>query len=83
MEIVPSNSERDLAHKQAVADVQWTLRELVANILRITRGAGKPYDLETHAADFLMASQRLAETDRFYSAEHIYTEALSWRKERD
>jgi hypothetical protein len=40
--IVSENSEADIARHSALARVEWRLRELAANLLRIIRGAGKP-----------------------------------------
>jgi hypothetical protein len=45
MRIVSENSETDLARQRALDQVDWKIRELTANLLRITRGAGKPYEI--------------------------------------
>jgi hypothetical protein len=61
MRTVSENSEADLTRKRASAQVAWTIRELTANLLRITRGAGKPYEVMQQMAD-------LAEAIRGYRA---------------
>lgn len=42
MKVVSGNSETDIARSRALNDVEWALRNLAANILRVVRGAGKP-----------------------------------------
>ena len=37
--------ERQRARDRAKDDFSWAIREVAANILRIIRGAGKPYEL--------------------------------------
>lgn len=55
MKVVATNSAADLAREHAMLDVQSALAELAANLLRVIRGAGKPYMLPRNAADFLKA----------------------------
>jgi hypothetical protein len=55
MRTVSENSEADLTRKRASAQVAWTIRELTANLLRITRGAGKPYEVMRQMADLAEA----------------------------
>jgi hypothetical protein len=43
MRIVSENSEADFARNTAMAKVDWALRDLTANLMRVTRGAGRPY----------------------------------------
>jgi hypothetical protein len=61
MRIVSENSETDLARQRALDQVDWKIRELTANLLRITRGAGKPYEIMTQMIE-------LAEAIRGYHA---------------
>jgi hypothetical protein len=49
MRIVSENSEADLARRRAMAPVDWALRDLTANLMRITRGAGRPYEIGRQA----------------------------------
>lgn len=57
MRIVSDQSDKDVAAHRAEAQAYHALRTLAANLMRITRGAGKPYDLERHAAAFLDAAE--------------------------
>src|SRR4051812_17515873 len=43
----PGKEERDLERnrERAMAEFSWAIRDAAANMLRIIRGAGKPYEL--------------------------------------
>jgi hypothetical protein len=43
--LVAENSEAEIARKEGLASVRAALRELTANLLRIMRGAGRPYNV--------------------------------------
>ena len=49
MRTVSENSEADLARKAAMAKVGWALRDLTANLIRVTRGAGRPWEIGRQA----------------------------------
>jgi hypothetical protein len=56
MRIVSEKSEAQIARHQAeiardraMNKASWALRELTANLLRVTRGAGKPYEIGRQA----------------------------------
>ena len=49
IEVVSENSEEDLARRQAMDKVRWALRDLAANLMVITRGAGKPWEIGRQA----------------------------------
>lgn len=55
MRIVSENSDADLARERAIRQVDWALRDLTANLMRVTRGAGKPYEIGRQAQDFITA----------------------------
>ena len=55
MYIVTENSEADLVRRQAMDQVASRLRELTANLLRVTRGAGKPYEIGGQAQELVNA----------------------------
>jgi hypothetical protein len=55
MRIVNENPDADLARERATRQVDWTLRDLTANLMRVTRGAGKPYEIGRQAQDFIAA----------------------------
>lgn len=56
MRIVSDQSDKDVAARRAEAQAFHALRTLAANLMRVARGAGKPYELEMHAAAFLDAA---------------------------
>lgn len=43
--LASSNSERDTARHEAAEAIEWPLRELAANFMRVIRGAGKPHEI--------------------------------------
>jgi hypothetical protein len=45
MRVVSENSEQDLAKRSAAEQLEYGLRELAANMMRVVRGAGKPYEI--------------------------------------
>ncbi len=45
MKLVSENSEAEFARTRYEAEIRWALRNLTANLIRITRGAGKPYEI--------------------------------------
>jgi hypothetical protein len=55
VKLVSENSDAEIAENDALAAVEWALRDLAANILRVVRGAGKPYDLGRQAVEFANA----------------------------
>lgn len=57
MELRIDNSERDLRTNEATYHVKHALIELTANLLRVTRGAGKPYEILSQARELLAASK--------------------------
>jgi hypothetical protein len=57
MRIVSEKSEADVAHHHALERVERRLRELAANLLRIIRGAGKPYEMILQMVELVEAIQ--------------------------
>lgn len=76
MRVVSENSEADLAKRVALEDVRWALRELVANGMRVTRGAGKPYLLIGQADGFLQAVERYREVTSLHPSDYELARAL-------
>ena len=61
------------AEERARGMVNWRLRDLTANLIRVARGAGKPYDLEEQAARFVEACDEYREqVGRGVSSEDIH-----------
>ena len=55
MKVVAENSSAELAQRLATQDMERALRQLTANLLRVVRGAGKPYAIVEDAAAFINA----------------------------
>jgi hypothetical protein len=51
--IVASTTDEERAEHRARQDLDYPLRELAANLLRVVRGAGKPYALSRQMSDVL------------------------------
>lgn len=83
MEIVSSNSDKAIDRRHAEAQLSWALRDLAANMLRVIRGAGRPWLFELQAVEFLKACQKLREIDANRPPADVYPEALTWRRNRD
>lgn len=62
MRIVSENSDGDIRRQRAEDALSWALRDLASNMLRVVRGAGKPYQLgrEMIAAVEAMEAYRAA-----------------------
>ena len=50
MRVVSENSEKDIERHRLENEITYSMQELAANLMRITRGAGKPYDVGKRAA---------------------------------
>lgn len=55
MELISERSEKEIAADRALSQADEALRRLAANIMRITAGAGKSYDLLREASAFITA----------------------------
>jgi hypothetical protein len=54
MQIVSENSEADLVRKRALSQIGWALRDLTANLIRVSRGAG-PHEIGLQAEALIEA----------------------------
>ena len=66
MRLVISNSEAEVVHKRELGAIHATLRDLAANLLRVTRGAGRPYELANQAVAFVNACVAFREATGAY-----------------
>lgn len=72
MRLVVENSDQDVARIEARKDLDWPLRELAANLLRVVRGAGYPARLASQMGDVLAAMKAYHATAGCYpSADEI------------
>jgi hypothetical protein len=77
MRIDSENSEVEIARRHALRQVEQTLRELTANLIRVTRGAGKPYEIEAQAQSFLAALADYNETTGKFPSNYELANALT------
>jgi hypothetical protein len=77
MRIASENSEVDLARQRASDQVRWRIRELTANLLRITRGAGKPYEVLGQMVDLAEAMQSYQAATGLSSCPDEFVRALN------
>jgi len=57
MDLVSPDTEQNMKRQQATAEMAYASRQLVANLIRVVRGAGRPFQLGDQCADFLNAAQ--------------------------
>lgn len=62
MRIVSKKTEAEIAATRAEEDALQSLKKLTGELMRIARGAGKPYAVEEFAGAFLANAQRYRET---------------------
>jgi hypothetical protein len=55
MKIVSTRDEREITEWRCRKEVEWALRDLTANLLRVTRGAGRGHDIWEQALRFLQS----------------------------
>ncbi|MDX9999602.1 MAG: hypothetical protein RBS50_16740 [Phenylobacterium sp.] len=76
MRIVSSNSEEDIKCEHARLHVQSAARALTANLMRITRGAGRPTATIDQMVDLLKAMDEFQEIARYWPYDEL-AEALT------
>lgn len=76
MRIVSENSDAEIAAARARDEIVWPLRELAANLMRVIRGAGKPYDIGKQAAAVVSAFVDYREVVGAYPTSYEITHAL-------
>ena len=88
MRIVSENTETEIARHQAeiardraMNEASWALRELTANLLRVTRGAGKPYEIVRQAQALIEAMIDYRDAAGYFPSSDELADALS--AERD
>jgi hypothetical protein len=77
MRLVSENSDAELARRRALERVEAALHELGANMLRVIRGAGRPYELGSQASEFSLAMQAHFDAARMYPSSDELAEMLS------
>jgi hypothetical protein len=77
MRIVSENSEADLAHQRAMAPVDWALRDLAANLMRVTRGAGRPHYVGRQAQALVEALSEYRDAIGYFPSPEEIANALA------
>ena len=77
MRIVSETSAAELARRRALEDVDEALKELAANIMRVSRGAGKPYDLGKQAQSLVVAMIAYKDAVGYYPSSEELTAPLA------
>jgi hypothetical protein len=67
-----------------MAKVEWAVRQLTANLLRVTRGAGNAWEIGKQAQGLIEALIEYREVTGAYPSSYEITDALAiWRKQAD
>jgi hypothetical protein len=85
MDLVSTNTDQDLKQRQATAHMAYASKQLAANIIRIVRGAGRPFQLGDQCADFLNAAQAYRAAHGVWPTEemHDWLSVSSTAEERE
>jgi hypothetical protein len=82
MRIVSENSEADLARNAAVAKVEPILRDLTANLMRVARGAGKPYEVGRQTQALIDAMIKYRDATGHFPSSYELTNAVTAERDR-
>ena len=74
--------ERQRARERAEDEFSWAIREVAANMLRIIRGAGKPYELVLQMQRAIDAAVKFREVHQYWPQE-VITNDLQIQSEDD
>src|SRR5262245_54650182 len=77
LRIAAEMSETEIKRERAAAILRASLRELTANLMRIVRGAGKPYDVGEQLVAALSAFKDYREAVGEWPSQYEISEALS------
>ena len=89
MKIVSERSVEELeaerkagAQRWATADFESALVSLTVNLLRVTRGAGKAYEVGRQAVELVQVMQKYRNAFGYYPGEGEFHSALRYERER-
>lgn len=77
MKLVTENSEADLQKSRLLQGIQWPLKQLSANIIRVTRGAGRAYELRGQMVKVLEALEEYRDAYGHYPSDNEISDALN------
>lgn len=76
LELVSTQTDADIRRAQATTDLTYRLRILGANMLRVMRGAGRPYSLISEMADVVQAVREVHDVAGTYPMPEVFANAL-------
>lgn len=83
MKLVSENSDEEIAKEASLSQLRWLLSDLAANMLRVVRGAGKPFMLGSQMAAVLNEYERYREAAGHYPSDHDIGVMLDYSSRRD
>ena len=83
MHLASERSEQEIATAHALIAVDDALRQLAANIMRVTAGGGRAYDLALEASEFVAACVAFRETASVYPSSFQLEEMLGPKPDLD
>jgi hypothetical protein len=81
LRLAVENKQADIDKEWAKREIEWPLRELAANIIRVVRGAGKSYELGRQCVAVIEAFKRYHEKVGHWPATWEIDQALSIRRD--
>lgn len=81
MRVVSSNSDKEIAAGRALERLRWPMRELAANMLRVVRGAGRPYELPSQIAKVLSLMEDYRDVAGHYPSDYDIGDTINIRNE--
>ena len=78
MRIAAENSEEEVNRLRAQEAITWPLKELAANVMRVTRGAGKPYMIGAQCVEVISAFEEYREVVGIYPSSEEIQSALEF-----
>jgi len=79
MHVVTENSPETLRERELLNRLTWALRELTANLMRISRGAGKPVSVVVQSAEVVSIVREYEDLTGHGAPVETVSEALSVR----
>lgn len=70
LHVVSTRTPKEIAQERLGLNVRWQLRELAANLMRVTRGAGKAYMIGRQCAELLEAYDEYFNQVGHYPSDH-------------
>lgn len=82
MKAISSSSVEDRTEYLARQDLEWPLSEAAANMLRVVRGAGRPYQIASHMTRVLNSFTAYRDAVGHYPASYKIAELLNFSQTR-